>query len=156
MVFFVIGLVCLARFEKLIIYNPTPSVEEGFYVYAGQEYGRGQIILFSTPQAVKDYTAANYAAAPLEHFLKPVLAAKGDHVCYRQGQFFLNGAFLSDVQKYDSAGKPLPVWKGCRVLGADEYFVFSDRVRNSFDSRYYGPVPEKDIVGVFAPLFEKG
>lgn len=32
-------------------------------------------------------------------------------------------------------------------LGEDEYLVLGDNTRNSFDSRYWGPVPRENIVG---------
>lgn len=105
---------------------------------------------------VKDYTQDNYSKSPLKHFLKPVLAMAGDHVCYQDGRVFLNGDLIAQVQKYDSAGKPLPVWKECRDLKKNEYFVFSDRVSNSLDSRYYGPILKENIVGVFKPIFGEG
>ncbi|MFP4387204.1 MAG: S26 family signal peptidase, partial [Alphaproteobacteria bacterium] len=115
-VFFVSGLVYLYRFEKLIIYNPTPSVEEGFYVYAGQNYAKGKLILFLTPEVVRDYTRINYSKSPLKHFLKPVLAMQGDNICYRDGSFFLNGKVFAQVRERDSVGKVLPIWEECRNL----------------------------------------
>ena len=48
--------------------------------------------------------------------------------------------------------RTLPVWRGCRALRRGEFFVFSNRIPNSFDSRYYGPVTQAQILGVFQPL----
>ena len=45
-----------------------------------------------------------------------------------------------------------PRWRACRRLDAGEFFVFSNRIPNSFDSRYYGPVRREAIVGVFRPI----
>jgi type IV secretory pathway protease TraF len=45
----------------------------------------------------------------------------------------------------DSRGRPLPVWHDRHTLGTDEFFVFSDRIPNSFDSRCYGPIHHHQI-----------
>jgi type IV secretory pathway protease TraF len=34
----------------------------------------------------------------------------------------------------------------------DELFVFSDRVPNSLDSRYFGPVSTRQVLGVYTRL----
>ena len=38
------------------------------------------------------------------------------------------------------------------VLGKDEYFVLGDNTASSLDSRYWGPVPKKNIVGKAARI----
>jgi type IV secretory pathway protease TraF len=52
----------------------------------------------------------------------------------------------------DGDGHRLPIWRGSRVLGADEFFVFSDRIPNSFDSRCYGPIERGQVESVRQPL----
>lgn len=39
------------------------------------------------------------------------------------------------------------------VLGKDEYFVLGDNTGNSLDSRYWGPVPKKNIIGKAARVY---
>ena len=148
-----LAVIFIDHFEKLVIYNPTQSVPTGFYRYAGKEVMPGAIVLLRTPEAVREYTSRYYGSQkPMKYFLKPVLAAGGDKVCYRDGRFLLNGEEFAGVESIDSNGNPLPVWKECRVLEEDEIFVYSDRVRNSFDSRYYGPVKKSRIVGAFVKI----
>ena len=39
------------------------------------------------------------------------------------------------------------------TLGGDEYFVTGDNSPNSLDSRYYGPVPRKNIIGKVTRIY---
>ena len=50
--------------------------------------------------------------------------------------------------RYDAANRKLPVWRCCRRLADDEFFVFSNRIPNSLDSRCYGPIRMRDILAV--------
>ena len=53
----------------------------------------------------------------------------------------------------DSQGRPLPVLDSDLILGAGEYFVLSARVPGSFDSRYYGPVWDHQIIARAEPIW---
>ena len=58
----------------------------------------------------------------------------------------LNGRSIAPMPPAkDTAGRPLPIWRACRMLGRDEFFVFSNRIPNSFDSRCYGPIQRAQI-----------
>ena len=83
--------------------------------------------------------------------LKEIAAGQGDVVCTQAGALTINGRWRAPVLERDPRGRQLPQWRGCRALAKDEFFVFSDRIPNSFDSRYYGPVKRAQIVGVFQP-----
>jgi type IV secretory pathway protease TraF len=67
----------------------------------------------------------------------------------------INGVWRAPVLAHDSESRPLPRWRACRRLDAGEFFVFSNRIPNSFDSRYYGPVRREAIVGVFRPIMTR-
>jgi type IV secretory pathway protease TraF len=82
-----------------------------------------------------------------------VAAGPGDEVCTVTGRLRIDGRDRAPIAVRDSFGLTLPRWSGCRRLGPDELFVFSDRVPNSFDSRYFGPVNRSTVVGVYRPFF---
>jgi type IV secretory pathway protease TraF len=69
------------------------------------------------------------------------------------GRLRINGRDRAPIAVRDSCGVTLPRWTGCRRLGTSELFVFSDRVPNSFDSRYFGPIDRTSVVGVYKPVF---
>jgi type IV secretory pathway protease TraF len=84
--------------------------------------------------------------------LKQIAAGEGDVVCTRAGGLSINGRWRAPVFVHDPRGATLPQWRGCRALLKGEFFVFSSRIPNSFDSRYYGPVKVDQIMGVFEPV----
>ena len=84
--------------------------------------------------------------------MKSVAAVSGDQVCTDDGRLVINGQVRGPILKQDRRGAALPRWTGCRRLRDGEVFVFSDRIPNSFDSRYFGPVNRAEIVGVFRPV----
>lgn len=85
--------------------------------------------------------------------LKEIVADSGSMVCERGDQVLIDGVVRGHVAQRDHNGVPLPHWAGCRQLHSGEYFALSNRIPNSFDSRYYGPVKASDILGVYAPVW---
>ena len=74
-------------------------------------------------------------------------------MCTEGGHLEINGQPLAPVLDANADGVPLPRWDGCRVLGAGEWLTYAPRVPNSFDGRYYGPVSERDVIGVYRPVW---
>lgn len=70
-----------------------------------------------------------------------------DHSANR---YFCNGALLGTSKKYDTLGRVLPQWVHSGRI--DGYFVMGTNPR-SYDSRYFGPIRESDVIALVYPLF---
>lgn len=135
----------------LALINTTPSEPIGLYWRTTQAPGPGRLIAFPPP--IEAAHVADGHLARLHSFLKIVDAGGGDVVCAEGDALLINGAPRGRIAAVDSTGRPLPQWRGCRMLRSDELFVLSNRVPNSFDSRYFGPVSLRSVIGVYRPLW---
>ena len=138
--------------QPVVLWNGTPSEPVGLYVRTAAKPSLGAIIAFRAPAEAFPYADARMSYLRRIFILKVVAAGEGDRVCTAGGALTINGRRRAPVWRLDNRGAKLPAWQGCRALMAGEFFVFSDAVANSFDSRYYGPVGQGAIVGVYRPL----
>lgn len=134
-----------------LLYNHTPSVPLGFYLYDGRDVQLGDIVAFVLPPAAHHY-AHRRGDSTDQLLLKPVVAIGGDHVTTLDGELRINGAFVCTIPTHDSHGRRLPQWSASRVLRDGELFIVSTRIDNSFDSRFFGPVRMGDVIGVYRGL----
>jgi signal peptidase I len=81
--------------------------------------------------------------------VKRVIAAPGDSIYLKDGYVYLNGCKLSEA--YLAPGTPTFTDSKYRdkliLCGRDQYFLLGDNRLNSVDSRAYGPVPRRNILG---------
>jgi conjugative transfer signal peptidase TraF len=141
----------LATVPQVLI-NTTASEPEGFYWRIGEPAAVGRLVAFKAPAAAFPYAEAHLAYLRRVPMLKTVAAGPGDQVCARDRRLVIAGRDRGAIAWTDREGRALPHWNGCRRLGPRELFVFSDRVPNSFDSRYFGPIDPQGVLGVYAPL----
>ncbi|MBK8177257.1 MAG: S26 family signal peptidase [Rhodospirillales bacterium] len=126
-------------------FNSSPSLPRGWYVRSNQPIARGGLVWFRLPPVMADYVAsvpgmAAWYADPENGLLKPVAAVAGDTICRDGLAFSINGHVVGTALPFGPSGRPLPVWSGCRRLAVGEIAVFSDRIPDSDDSRYYGAI----------------
>jgi len=97
------------------------------------------------PPQVGDVVMLYYPEDPDKSFVKRVIAEAGDTIRSDNGRVYRNEVLLNDdfipeeYRSYDSWG-PYVVKKGY-------YFVMGDHRNNSLDSRAWGEVPWKYIIG---------
>lgn len=92
--------------------------------------------------------------ADVTPLLKAVGAISGDLVKIRAGMpVQVNGQVLPNTIALDN----IESWPdGDYTVQPGQIWVFSTYNINSFDSRYFGPVPASDILGIAKPLIIRG
>jgi len=139
-----------------ILRNVSPSSPLGLYFYSGDDPKIGDYLAFHSRgrnfERITEETGLPMPAAPV---LKLIIAGPGDHVCYSHERdvFRVNDESPIGIQKRTFRGRGLPIWQGCRILTGSEYFVHANRIPNSLDSRFYGPVHASTIVGTYEPFW---
>ena len=92
-----------------------------------------------------DIVMLYYPLNPEKSFVKRVIAEEGDQVRIVDGRVFVNDVPLPDdyvPEEYRSHDD----W-GPQVIPEGYYFVMGDHRNNSSDSRHWGMVPKKYIIG---------
>ena len=147
----------------------VPTLEKGQRVLVnriGKRFGHpevGDIVVFHPPVgAEQEHGEPKCGTQPPEgqvcnvhskqkddtNFIKRVVAGPGDRLAIRNGHVILNGK-----RQKDSYIRPCRGGAGeCDfprevTIPADHYFMMGDNRGSSDDSRYWGPVPRKWIVG---------
>src|SRR5215212_5445443 len=103
------------------------------FIYRFTEPEQGDIIVF---QSVDN---------PDEDLVKRVVGIPGDTIAEKNGTLYVNGK----PQKEPYTNKNLPDSSSFAktTIPEDHVFVMGDNRANSADSRYFGPLPEKNIEG---------
>ena len=109
------------------------------YIYRFKAPKRGDIIVFK------------YPVDPKKDFIKRLVASGGEEVEIRDGKIYVSGKVLDDPRTFgkfyyynhDPYGSPRETIK----VPEENYFVLGDNSANSTDSRFWGFVPKKNVLG---------
>jgi signal peptidase I len=102
------------------------------------------IYRFSAPRR-GDIVMLYYPVNPDKSFVKRVIAEEGDQVRITDGRVYVNDIPLDD-DYVPSEYRSHDDW-GPQVISEGYYFVMGDHRNNSSDSRHWGLVPKKYILG---------
>jgi len=148
-----IGLATLARPAPRLVWNASASAPIGLYRVLPENAVRGDLVLVRTPSSVQQLAAERGYLPQNVPLVKRVAAASGDIVCAAGDAISINGRIVAERLARDRLGRPLPRWSGCLLLDGGEAFLLMEGVSDSFDGRYFGPVPTAAIIGRLAPLW---
>jgi conjugative transfer signal peptidase TraF len=138
--------------DRQLTIDTSPSVVPGVYVRIAAAPAVGTLIEFPLPPAALQYVRSRVGPGREVagwFLLKPVVAGPGDRVDTMGDHLVVNGRTIACMPPdRDGDGRPLPRWRADRRLEPDEFFAFSARIANSFDSRCYGPVRRDQVTAV--------
>jgi signal peptidase I len=81
-------------------------------------------------------------------FIKRVVGVGGDVLRIRDGHVYRNGIREADSYIAPCGGQPQCTFKRPIKVPQEMYYMMGDNRGDSDDSRYWGPVPQKWIIGV--------
>jgi conjugative transfer signal peptidase TraF len=143
--------------------NTTKSIPMGLYWTSSKPIEKGAYVQFCPPQVgvfaeakKRGYINAGFCPGDYGYMMKRVLAAKDDVVAVDADGVRVNGALLplSKPRKADKSDRPMPRYQASRyILTKTQLLLMSDVSGTSFDSRYFGPISQSQVVSVIAPVF---
>jgi conjugative transfer signal peptidase TraF len=143
--------------------NFTPSMPLGIYRFAAvsvREIHRGMLVAVCAPSRAaqlgrrRGYVSRGACAENCEPLLKTVAAIAGDDVTISPSGVNVNGRILRDSRPLaiDRAGRPLLSWpRGHFHIARGAIWLHADHER-SWDSRYWGPVPTRNVLAKAVPV----
>ena len=137
-----------------IVYNPSDSVQRGWYrIGAPDSLHVGSIVLARIPAEAVALAAQRGYLPERIPLLKRIGAMAPQHVCIEGQVVRIDDVVRAVVLKADRRGRSLPKWQQCRELRGGELFLLSVTNPASFDSRYFGPVAISAVIGSAQPLW---
>lgn len=142
--------------------NTSPSIPLGIYRTTTTPLAVGSYVLlcpenkepFITAQK-RDYIGAGYCPGGLGYMFKRVAALPNDIITTTANGMYINGKLYPDSKPFhhDALNRMLPIWHANQTrLKAGEVVLMTQGDKNSFDARYFGPLPQQQIVSVVRPV----
>jgi signal peptidase I len=138
---------CDARWSDRVLANR--------FIYHFRDPKRGEIVVFKTPPAAEVACNAGESGSGGETFVKRLIALPGDRWREQNGFIYLNGQKLNEP--YVKADRRDTETIPEKTVPQGQYLMLGDNRASSCDSRRWGTVPRKNLIGpVFAIYWPPG
>jgi conjugative transfer signal peptidase TraF len=137
-----------------LLWNASASVPIGLYaIHPAGRLTAGELLVVRPQDAVAQFMAARGYLALGVPLIKHVAALPGQIICRLGRTITVDGIVVAEALDRDARGRELPAWQGCRSVETGEVFLLNTDVPDSFDGRYFGPVPNSTIIGSATPVW---
>ena len=137
-----------------LIWNASASTPIGLYDLAPpRDLKVGDLVAIMPPAPLADFMVGRSYIGRDVPLLKHVAALPGQRVCRFGPRVTVDGVHLADALGHDSLSRALPVWNGCRRIAKGQLFLMNSSVRDSFDGRYFGALPTRNVIGEAMPIY---
>ena len=131
---------CMARFSDRVLANR--------FIYHFRDPHRGEIVVFKTPPRAQ-VACSGAAGAGGDTFVKRLIALPGERWREQDGYIYIDGDKLNEpyIEPARRDGDTIPE----KTVPKGQYVMLGDNRSSSCDSRRWGTVPRRNLVGpVFA------
>jgi conjugative transfer signal peptidase TraF len=135
------------------VWNASASAPIGLYAIAPEtDLAIPDLVAIRPPEPLASILADGSYLPKGVLLLKRVVGLPGQRLCRVGFTVSVDDIELGVARERDSRGRALPIWQGCRGIADDEVFVMNWDNPDSYDGRYFGPLPAASIVGRASPL----
>ncbi|WP_331386189.1 S26 family signal peptidase [Sphingomonas sp. Ant H11] len=111
-----------------LLWNATASAPIGLYrLTAVDRPGLGDMVAVMPPPNLARFMAERRYLPLGVPLLKHLAADPGARICRHGARVTVDDRMVAIARTNDSHGRPLPVWRGCHVLGPRELFLLNTR-----------------------------
>lgn len=140
--------------------NTTNSMPKGIYLVTDKKITRGSYVAVCLPSPLalfafnRGYLFKGNCPSRTVPLLKQVVATENDHIKRLKTHITVNATTLPHSNTFSHDRKRMPLYQTISsdwILGKKELWLYGTQSAHSWDSRYFGPIAERNILYVVYP-----
>jgi len=134
--------------------NISESLPIGVYIFVSGTPDRGDLVFFEPPENHVFQWARDHLSVHKKHFFKRIYGVSGDCVSISNDGVSINGKLISNskIREKLANGSIVPRVSESGIIPDGFLWVMSEYQPFSFDSRYFGLVPCRNVKSKVKPL----